>query len=70
MAWLIIVTGLRHPGHLDLQIMGEVKASFAQNRPWRLDIGGEVIEIDTTDFSTLNYEPILEKVKAIISDHP
>jgi predicted kinase len=58
--------GLRHPGHLDKQIMGEGKVSL-EDRPLRLDMGGEVIEIDTTDFSALHYESILAQVKAIIS---
>jgi predicted kinase len=62
--------GLRHPGHLDLQIMGEVQASFAQNRPLRLDIGGEVIEVDTNDFAVLRYEPILAQVQAIMESAP
>ncbi len=58
--------GLRHPGHLDMQIMDELKVSL-EDRPLRLDIGGEVIEVDTTDFSAVHYESILAKVKAIIS---
>ena len=59
--------GLRHPGHLDLQIMGLPKVSL-DDRPVRLDIGGEVIEVDTTDFSALDYQAILAQVKAMMSD--
>jgi predicted kinase len=61
--------GLRHPGHLDLQIIGEARVSL-EDRPLRLDIAGEVIEVDTTDFSAVRYESILEQVQAIIGDAP
>jgi predicted kinase len=64
-------SGLRHPGHVDVQSMGELRASLGQERPLRLDIGGEVIEIDTTDLSALHYESILAQVQAIMgSDTP
>jgi hypothetical protein len=33
-----------------------------------LDIGGEVIVVDATDLSTLDYEPILAQIKAMISE--
>jgi len=62
--------GLRHPGHVDIQSMDEAKVSLTQERPLRLDIGGEVIEVDTTDFSAVRYEPILAQVKAILRDNP
>ena len=58
--------GQRHPGHLDLQIMGLPKVSL-DDRPVRLDIGGEVINVDTTDFSTVNYQAILAQVKAMLA---
>ncbi len=58
--------GLRHAGHLDVQSLGELKASLEQDRPLRLDIGGEAIEVDTTDFAALHYESILAQVEAMI----
>jgi ADP-ribose pyrophosphatase YjhB (NUDIX family)/predicted kinase len=64
------MAGIRHPGHLDMQTLGEAKASFAQNRPLRLDIDGEVIEVDTNDFSTLRYEPVLAQIQSIMGKTP
>jgi predicted kinase len=60
--------GLRHPGHVDRQVLNEPKVSL-DDRPLRLDMDGEVIEIDTTDFSQVQYESILAQVKGIISNH-
>ena len=62
------VAGVRHPGHLDMQTLGEAKASFAQNRPLRLDIDGEVIEVDTNDFSALHYEHVLAQIQVIMGN--
>ena len=61
--------GLRHPGHVDRQVLDEPKVSL-DDRPLRLDMDGEVIEIDTTDFSTVCYESILAQVKAIMGEWP
>jgi predicted kinase len=59
-------SGLRHPGHVDVQSMPELRASLERYGPLRLGIGGEVIEVDTTDISILSYESILVQVKAIM----
>ena len=61
--------GLRHPGHLDAQLMSSAKASLERYGPFRLDIDGEVIEVDTNDFSAVCYESILAQVKTIIGNH-
>ena len=58
--------GLRHPGHVDMQTMDEAKILLTQDRPLRLDIGGEAIDVDSTDFSALDYESILAQVQAIM----
>ena len=57
--------GLRHPGHLDLQILREPMVPL-EDRPLRLELSGEAIEVDTTDFSAVSFESILEQVKAIL----
>lgn len=43
----------RHPGHVDVEILDELKAQLEENR-WRpLDLGGETVRVDTTDFSSV-----------------
>jgi hypothetical protein len=58
--------GDRHPGHADAAVFDELWAYLAQERSPILEIGGEVIEVDTTDFAQINYPAILERVKFAI----
>ena len=48
-----------------LKPSGELQANLARDRPLRLDLDGDWLEIDTTDFSTVPYETILAQVEAI-----
>jgi predicted kinase len=44
----------RHPGHLDAQRVDDVREAIAAGR-WRaLDLGGETVEVDTTDWATVD----------------
>ena len=61
-------SGLRHVGHVDAQSLDELRVTLAQDRPLRLDLDGPVIEVDTTDFTTVRYEAIWEQVKAIMNE--
>ena len=54
----------RHPGHVDAQSLDEFRASLAREQPLRLEIEGPVIEVDTTDFASLNYNSILGQIRA------
>ena len=63
-----VEAGLRHPGHLDAQLMSGAKASLERYGPFRLDIDGEVIEVDTNDFSALHYEPVLAQIQVIMGN--
>jgi predicted kinase len=56
--------GGRHPGHGDSDVLEELYASLADNSSQVLDIGGTVIEVDTTDFAKLDYQKILKQVNA------
>jgi hypothetical protein len=60
-------TGTRHPGHGDQAVMEELYANLANTSSQVLDIGGTVIEVDTTDFSKVDYQGILNRVKESIS---
>ena len=63
------VSGARHAGHVDLQCLDEYKQSLQANPMQILEIGGEIIEVDTTDLSAVRYEKILEQVQAILGQH-
>ena len=56
----------RHPGHVDLQCLDEYRRSLKSILPRVLDIGGEIIEVDTTDWAKVHYENILEQVQNIV----
>ena len=55
--------GKRHPGHGDQNVLEELYANLAGTSSPILDIGGAVIEVDTTDFSKVDYQGILNRVK-------
>lgn len=60
-------SGIRHEGHVDAQCLDELKASLQQERRQRLDIGGQVLRVDTTDLATIHYEAILNEVVAALA---
>jgi predicted kinase len=57
-------SGTRHPGHGDHDLLEELYVNLADNSSPILEIGGSVIEIDTTDFAKVNYQEILKQVKS------
>src|SRR5688572_8626535 len=60
--------GNRHPGHGDQAVLEELYENLADILPSPiLDIGGSVIEVDTTDFAKVDYRKILEQVKSFLS---
>jgi predicted kinase len=57
----------RHPGHVDAQILDEIKAQLEENR-WRpLDLGGETINVDTSDFSSVDFEGLVNAASTHVS---
>jgi predicted kinase len=58
-------SGNRHPGHGDETVLNELWEFLISDYLPQLDIGGSVIEVDTTDFSKIEYQTILEQVKAL-----
>jgi predicted kinase len=53
----------RHPGHVDHLNVEEFKPGPAQGRLDFLDLGGTIMEIDTTDFDTVDYAAIVAVVR-------
>ena len=59
--------GNRHPGHGDQDVLEELYANLADTSSQILAIGGTVIEVDTTDFSKIDYQEILKQVKSSLT---
>ncbi|MDD4353956.1 MAG: ATP-binding protein, partial [Candidatus Nanoarchaeia archaeon] len=47
---------LRHPGHIDGGRIEEWKPVLLRGKIETINIGGELLEIDTTDFEKINYK--------------
>lgn len=60
-------SGERHPGHLDNARCAEWDAEQVRAQCEPLAIGGEVIEVDTTDFAAVDYPGLLARVRALQS---
>jgi predicted kinase len=58
-------SGTRHPGHGDQDICDELHKNLGNTASQILDIGGLVIEVDTTDFAKVDYQEILKRVKTL-----
>jgi predicted kinase len=58
--------GNRRPGHGDSEVLNELYENLANDDPLVLDIGSEIIEVDTTDFEKIDYQKILKRVKAFL----
>jgi predicted kinase len=58
-------SGERHPGHVDhLATYDQFKAVLREGKYGVLDIGGQVVEIDTTDFERVDYEGLLRVIES------
>jgi predicted kinase len=54
----------RHPGHIDDERLEDVVESIDAGR-WRaLELDGELVEVDTTDWSTVDVDALLERARA------
>lgn len=59
-------SGERHPGHIQTDLMAEVEEHLAQGTWTPVAIESGVIEVDTSDPATLNYDTVLEDVSRAI----
>lgn len=55
-------TGRRHPGHGDEQLLEELKPQLLAARYEPLAIGGVLWELDTTDWGSVDLDPLLAAV--------
>ncbi|MBA3944773.1 MAG: AAA family ATPase [Herpetosiphonaceae bacterium] len=58
--------GSRHPGHVDQLTYGELEAGLLKGRLEPLAIPGEVIEVDTTDFDSIDYGGLMQQIRALL----
>ncbi len=56
-------SGDRHPGHVETLNLEEFKPVLLRGRDQVMDIGGTVVEVDTTDFEKVDYEGLVEGVR-------
>jgi predicted kinase len=58
----------RHPGHVEQENLEEFRAVLDSSRCDPLPIEGLVIELDTTDFTIVNYENVLRQIRILMSN--
>jgi len=61
-------SGERHPGHVEHAQLAEQRAGLLRGRYEPLDIGGQVVEIDTTDFGQIDYEHLFTLIRAALQN--
>ena len=55
--------GGRHPGHRGDKVAEPLRGYLARNHSPKMDLYGQTIELDTTDFSSINYFELSEKIR-------
>ena len=58
----------RHPSHDDEAILKRDREVFEKGRSPKLDIGGKVYELDTTDFSRIDYDKLIGDIATTLND--
>lgn len=61
-------SGERHPGHVDDQSLAEIRSTLLPGRLAPLDLEGPVIEIDTTDFSKIDYASLFALIRLYLQE--
>ncbi len=58
-----IESGRRHPGHVEQLQYEELAANLSKDNWGVLNLGGEVLNVATTDFDQVDYEGIVQRIK-------
>ena len=56
---------LRHPGHIDGGRLEEWKPVLLKEKIDMIDIGGEFLDIDTSDFDKIDYNKLINAIKLV-----
>jgi predicted kinase len=57
----------RHPGHLDSLNEAHLSEVLARGRHDPLPLGGQIIEVDTTDFNAIDYPGLYDALKELVA---
>jgi predicted kinase len=60
-----VESGERHPGHVDHLNVEAFRGYLMQGKCQPLDVGGTLIEVDTTDFSRVDIDAIVSRIRGI-----
>lgn len=56
-------SGERHPGHVDHLNYAEYQENLNQNNYGFLAVGNHLVEVETTDFNSIDYQKIFKTIK-------
>lgn len=54
----------RHPGHIDSGSVDEWRPILLQGKIEALNVGGEIFDIDTSDFNKINYNNLVRAIRS------
>ncbi len=54
----------RHPGHIDSGSLDEWRPILLQGKIEALNVGGEIFDIDTSDFNKVDYDKLFSAIKS------
>ncbi|MBN2549661.1 MAG: AAA family ATPase [Anaerolineales bacterium] len=57
----------RHPGHNDQSLYPELSAANLGRERYFMDLGGALIEVDTSDFAQVDYNKMIEIIRDYIT---
>lgn len=57
----------RHPGHVEGISPEEIKQQLIRGKCDAITINGTTVELDTSDFDTVNYQPIYEAIELAVN---
>ncbi len=60
-------SGSRHPGHVDHLNYDEMQEALLKGKHEAMDIGGQVLEVDTTDFGAIDYATLFQAIRSALN---
>ena len=59
--------GRRHPGHVDAESIGELEPGLLSDKDPTLALGGEALNVDTTDFEQVDIEALIQATRRALA---
>jgi shikimate kinase len=60
-------SGERHPGHVDSGNIDEFREVLMVGKMAVLDVPGSVLEVNTTDFTQVQYDVVIDQVRSLLT---